>query len=109
MGIKPVLWSPPDPSPIPLNIIVYTPGLDHYPGISPTQGVLYLSLQHYTSSADPRPGQLGEGTVIPFRPVAFSPHWVHIECGIRNQLGDLALTLHTRNGGGPLCPLLVDP
>ena len=79
-----------------------SPGITH-------SGVLYLSSQHYTILAYPRLGQLGEGTVISFRPVAFSPQWVHIECGIRNQLGDLALTLHTRNGGGPLYPLLVDP
>ena len=92
----------------PLNDIVYTPGLDRYPGISPTQRVSYLSLWHYTSLADPRPGQLEEGTVIPFGPVAFSPQWVRIECGMGNWLGDLALTLHTRNGGGTICPLLCE-
>ena len=79
-----------------------SPGITH-PDVS------YPSLWHYTVLADPRPEQLEKGVVIPFGPVAFSPQWVHIECGIRNWLGDLALTLYTRNGEGPLCPLLVDP
>ena len=76
---------------------------DHPPRESRTE---FAALHRF---GRPRPGRLGEGAVIPFGPVAFLPQWVYIECGIRNQLGDPALTLHTRNGERPLYPLFGRP
>ena len=93
---------------LPLNIYIYTLGLDHYPGIITHPGSLVLSLQHFTVSAAPGQGGYRRAQSSLFRPVAFSPVWGCVECGIRNQLGDPALTLHTRNGGGTICPLLCE-
>ena len=55
----------------------------------------------------PRPERLQKGTVILFRPVAFSPVWVCIECGMGNPKYQ-ALMLHTRNGGGTIRPLVFE-
>ena len=92
----------------PLNIYIYTLGLDLYPWDITHPGGLVPSSQHFTISATPGQGSCGRVQSSLFRPVAFSPMWVHIECGMGNPLGDQALTLHTRNGGGTICPLLCE-
>ena len=92
----------------PLNIYIYTLGLDYYPGIITHPGSLVPSSQHFTISAALGQGSCGRAQSSLFRPVAFSPMWVRIKCGMGNLLEDQALTLHTRNGGGTICPLLCE-
>ena len=77
---------------------LYTSGIITHPeGLVP-------SSRHFTVSAAPGQGGCGRAQSSLFRPVAFSPVWGRIECGMGNLLGDQALTLHTRNGGRSLCP-----
>ena len=92
----------------PLNIYIYTLGLDYYPGIITHPGGLVPSSWHFTVSATPGQGGCGRAQSSLFRPVAFSPVWGRIECGMGNPLGDQALTLHTRNRGGTICSLVFE-
>ena len=93
----------------PLNIYIYTLGLDHYPGIITHPGSLIPSLRNFTISTALGQGSCGRVQSSLFRPVAFSPVCgAVLKCGMGNPLGDQALMLHTRNGGGTLRPLSCD-